>query len=206
MWMAPKRARYVAFLAGPIVDAVSAALLVGVLWAQRRGSLDLSPTLEQCTGALFFSYLLRLLWQCFVFVRTDFYYVIATALDCKRLLADTEDLLRNRVARLRGSGPIVDQSAIPPGEMRAVRAYSVVWLAGRALAFSTLILISIPVLAGYGGELARAATGGHTSYGIVDLLTLAVLGVGLQVAGIYVWIRSLLRGRTQRRTDALATP
>jgi putative peptide zinc metalloprotease protein len=206
MWMVPKRDRYVAFLAGPIVDAVSAALLVGVLWAQRRGWLHLSPTLAQFTGALFFSYLLRLLWQCFVFVRTDFYYVIATALDCKRLLADTEDLLRNRVARLRGSGPLVDQSAIPPAEMRAVRAYSVIWLAGRALAFSTLILVSIPVLAGYGAELVKVATGGDTSYGIVDLLTLAVLGIGLQVAGLYVWIRSLLRGRTQRRNDALATP
>lgn len=97
IWMAPKRDRYVAFLAGPIVDSVSAALLVGVLWAERHGWIGLSSMLQQLTGALLFSYLLRLLWQCFVFVRTDFYYVIATALNCKSLLGDTEDLLRNRV-------------------------------------------------------------------------------------------------------------
>ncbi|HEV7808673.1 MAG TPA: site-2 protease family protein [Solirubrobacteraceae bacterium] len=206
MWMAPKRRRYLAFLAGPLIDAVCAALLVGVLWAQRRGWLTFSPLLVQFTGALLFSYLLRLLWQCFVFVRTDFYYVLATALDCTNLLADTEDLLRNRLARLRRSAPVVDQSAIAPAEMRAVRAYSVVWLAGRVLAFASLFLITLPVLAGYGTEIARATTGGDSSYGTVDLLTLAIVGFGVQGAGLFVWIRSLLRGRVQRRTNAMAKP
>jgi hypothetical protein len=206
MWMAPKRRRYLAFVAGPIIDVVSAAILVGVLWAERRGWLGLSPTLEQLTAAALFSYFVRLLWQCFVFVRTDFYYVIASALDCTSLLADTENLLRNRLARLRRRAVVVDQSAIPPGEMRAVHAYSFVWLGGRALAFAALIFITVPILAGYAGEIADAATGVPSSYGTVDLVTLAILGIGIQGAGLFVWIRSLLRGRTQRRTDALATP
>jgi hypothetical protein len=204
IWMVPKRRRYLAFLAGPIIDVVSAAALVGVLWAQRHGWIDLSPVLVQFTGAVLFSYLLRLLWQCFVFVRTDFYFVIATALDCKSLLADTEDLLRNRWASLRGRGGMVDQSAIPPREMRAVRAYSVVWLVGRAVALASLVLVTLPVLVGYGAEVVRSVSGGRSSYDAVDLLTLAVLGLGVQGAGLVVWIRSLHRGRTQRRTDALA--
>jgi len=206
MWMAPKRDRYLAFVAGPIIDAVSAALLVGVLWAQRRGWIDLSPAIAQFTAAALLTYLVRLLWQCFVFVRTDFYYVIATALDCKSLLADTEDLLRNRWAKFRHKAPVVDQSEIPPREMRAVRVYSVIWLGGRVLAFTALILITLPVLVGYGSEVVDAATGGDSSYGALDLLTLAVLGIGVQGAGLVMWIRSLHRGRTQRRTDALATP
>jgi hypothetical protein len=90
--------------------------------------------------------------------------------------------------------------------MRAVRAYSFIWLAGRALALSSLVLITVPVLAGYGAEIARAATGGHSSYSTVDLLTLAIIGPLVQGAGLVMWIRSLHRGRTQRRTDALATP
>jgi putative peptide zinc metalloprotease protein len=206
MWMASKRDRHLAFLAGPIVDAVSAAMLVGVLWADRRGWVGLSPTLEQFTGAALFTYVVRLLWQCFVFVRTDFYYVLATALDCKSLLADTEDFLRNQLARLRRSGAVVDQSAIPPAEMRAVRAYSVVWLLGRVLAVGSLVFITLPVLGGYGAEIARALTGNDSTYGTFDLLTLAILGIGVQGVGLFVWIRSLLRGRTQRRTDAVATP
>jgi putative peptide zinc metalloprotease protein len=205
MWMAPKRRRYLAFLAGPIVDAVSAAGLVGLLWAQRRGWVALSPTLHQFIGALLFSYLLRLLWQCFIFVRTDFYYVIATATGCKSLLADTEDLLRNRLATLRRSMPMVDQSAIPPAEMRSVRAYAAVWLVGRALAFASLLLVTLPVLAGYGAELARAAAG-QSTYDTVDLVAVAIVGLGVQGAGLVVWIRSLYRGRTRRRTHALAKP
>ncbi|MDX6718870.1 MAG: putative peptide zinc metalloprotease protein [Solirubrobacteraceae bacterium] len=204
IWMVPKRRRYLAFLAGPIIDVVCAAVLVGVLWAQSRGWIGLSPVLAQFTGAVLFSYLLRVLWQCFVFVRTDFYFVIATALDCKRLLADTEDLLRNHWTRLRGRAVLVDQSAIPPHEMRAVRAYSVVWVVGRVVALASLVLVTLPVLTGYGAEVFRAVSGGHSSYDTADLLTLAVLGLTVQGAGLVVWIRSLHRGRTQRRTDALA--
>ncbi|MDX6719170.1 MAG: putative peptide zinc metalloprotease protein [Solirubrobacteraceae bacterium] len=204
IWMVPKRRRYLAFLAGPIIDVVCAALLLGVLWADRHGWIGLSTLMEQLTGAVLLSYLLRVLWQCFVFVRTDFYFVIATALDCKSLLADTEDLLRNRWAKLRRRAAVVDQSAIPPREMRAVRAYGVIWLVGRIVALASLIGVSLPVLAGYGAEVVRAVSGGNSSYDTVDLLTLAVLGIGVQGAGLVVWIRSLHRGRTQRRTDALA--
>jgi putative peptide zinc metalloprotease protein len=206
MWMAPKRRRYLAFLAGPISDATSAATLVGVLLAQHRGWIDLSPSMAQLAGAVFYSYLLRLLWQCFVFVRTDFYYVLATALDCKSLLADTEDLLRNRLAAVRRKPVVtIDQSAIPPREMRAVRAYAVVWLAGRALAVATLVFISVPLLAQYAVEILRGVEGHDTEYGTVDLVVIAVVGIAVQGAGLVLWIRSLYRGHIQRRTDALAT-
>ncbi|MDX6708509.1 MAG: putative peptide zinc metalloprotease protein [Solirubrobacteraceae bacterium] len=204
MWLAPRRKRYLAFLAGPIIDVASAAALAGVLWGQRRGWIALSPTLEQLTGAVFFSYLVRLLWQCFVFIRTDFYYVLATALNCKSLLADTEDLLRNRWARLRGSVPAVDQSAIPAREMRAVRAYAWIWLGGRAVAFASLILITVPVLVGYASGLGGALTGRDSTYDTADLVVLAGVGLAVQGAGLVLWIRSLHRGRTQRRTNAMA--
>lgn len=206
MWMAPKRRRYLAFLAGPIIDLTSAAALVFVLSAQHRGWIDLSPTLAQLVGAVFLSYLLRLLWQCFVFVRTDFYYVLATALDCKSLLADTEDLLRHRWARIRRKAVApLHQSHIPPRELRAVRAYAFVWLGGRALAFASLIFISVPILAQYAVEIGRAVEGRDSSYGAADLAALAILGLAVQGTGFVMWIRSLLRGRTQRRTDAVAT-
>lgn len=204
LWLVPKRSRYLAFLAGAIIDAVSATVLIGFLWALRRGWVGVSPTLEQLSRAVLFSYLMRLLWQCFVFVHTDFYYVLATVLDCKRLLADTEDLLRNRLASLRKTAPKVDQSAIPPAEMRAIRAYSVVWLGGRVLALGSLALITLPVLAGYGVELGRAATGANSGYGTADILIAAGLGVAIQGGGLLAWITSLIRRRT--RTHASVRP
>ena len=198
IWLAPKRSRYLSFVAGPLIDAASASVLLGLLWAGDHRWLTLSPALAQFTGALLWSYLLRLLWQCFVFVRTDFYYVLATALDCKRLLADTEDLLRNQLSRLRGRPKIVDQSRIPPHERRAIRAYSVAWVAGRAVAVGSLVLITMPVLAGYIRELAATLGGPHTTAGMIDVLTLAGLGLGLQGGGLVVWVRSLLHTRAQR--------
>jgi putative peptide zinc metalloprotease protein len=197
VWLVPKRSRYLAFLAGVIVDAVSAAVLIVLLWTFRRGWIGLSPTVVQLSRAVLFTYLLRLLWQCFVFVRTDFYYVLATALDCKRLLADTEDLLRNRLARLRGVAQKVDQSAIPSAEMRAIRAYSGVWLGGRMLALGSLALITLPVLAGYGAELSRATTGAHARYGTVDILIAALLGIAIQGGGLLTWVVSLCRNQSR---------
>jgi hypothetical protein len=204
IWLAPRRRRYLAFLAGPIIDAVSASLLVGLLWAGRQGWIDLSPMLAQLTAAALLTYLARLLWQCFLFVRTDFYYVLATAWNCKNLLADTEEFLRNFIARLRGKLPAADQSAIPAAEMRVIRAYSLVWLAGRAVALGSLVLLTLPVLGRYLTETARVLTGGRSRYGIVDILTIAVLGLGFEGAGLYMWIRSLYRARVRRRTDGLA--
>src|SRR5205823_1988045 len=37
IWLASKRQRYLAFLAGPLADVVSAAVLLVLLWAQRHG-------------------------------------------------------------------------------------------------------------------------------------------------------------------------
>lgn len=205
IWMAPKRSRYVAFFAGAIVDAVSAGVVVSVLWAARRDWIALSPTLEQFADAVLVTYLLRILWQCFIFIRTDFYYVLVTALDCANLLSDTEDLMRNALARLRGSGAVVDQSAIPPPEMRAVRAFSGLWLAGRLLALASLLFVTLPVLAGYVAEIIRAAQGSQPSrYSTFDLLTLTLIAFGVQGGGLFLWIRSLHRRQTQRRANALA--
>jgi putative peptide zinc metalloprotease protein len=189
VWLAAKRARYVAFLAGPMSDAVSATLLVAALWADRRGLIGVSANAQHVLSAVLFGHLMRLLWQCFVFVRTDFYYVVAARLDCKRLLADTEDLLANLFAALCGRGPRVDQSAIPSQEMRAIRAYTLVWVGGRLLALAWLVLITIPVLAAFTIDL----TGAHTHDGTLDFVLAAGVGVAFQASGLLAWVVSLCR-------------
>jgi hypothetical protein len=197
IWLAPKRSRQLAFLARAIIDGVSSAALLGVLWARQHGWLVLSPTLDRFVAATLLTYLLRLLWQCFVFVRTDLYYVLATALDCKNLLADTEDLLRNWVAGARRRPPLIDQSAIPTRELRSIRAYTVIWLAGRLLAIASLFFVMLPVLAGYGAEIVRTVTGGHPSYDAADVLTIVVIVFGVQGAGFVLWIRALYQSKTE---------
>lgn len=200
IWLAPKRRRYLAFLAGPLIDAASTAILLAVLWSARRGWLALSPSAARFLGAVLWTYLLRLLWECFVFVRTDFYYVLSTALGCKRLLGDTEDMLRNQLARLRSSIRTVDQSGIPPRERRAIRAYSIIWLAGRVLAMTSLVFITLPVFGAYVAGVVRLLSGARTSYGAVDVVVLGAIGIGVPAGGLYLWIRSLYLDVKRRRT------
>jgi putative peptide zinc metalloprotease protein len=204
IWLAPPHSRQRAFLAGPIVDAVCASALLGLRWGQHIGVLALSPTLQLFVAATLMTYLLRLLWQCFVFVRTDFYYVLATALRCKNLLADTEGLLHNWAARALGRAPAVDQSAIPPRERRAIRAYAAVWLGGRVIALYSLAFAALPVLAGYGTEIVRTVAGDHPSYSLADLVTVALLVFGMQAAGLVLWIRSLYLSRTKGASHDVA--
>jgi putative peptide zinc metalloprotease protein len=205
IWMAPKHKRYKAFLAGPLVDAVSASVVVGFLWAHRQGWFALSSFLTQVAGAALMVYLLRLVWECFFFVRTDLYYVLAAAFNCKNLLGDTEDFIRNQVARVVRSRPTVDQSTIPGEEMRVVQWYSMIWLAGRAAALCVLFFITLPVMWRYGAAIAPMLTGGRSRYGIVDILALAAITVGFEAAGLVSWVRGLARAKSERRSHAVAT-
>lgn len=204
IWMASKRARYVAYLAGPLVDAVSGSFFIGVLWGQRHGWIALSPLQVQVVGACVMLYLLKLLWQCFVFVRTDFYYVVASALNCKNLLVDTQDFLNNCVARVRPSWRTVDQSAVPAAEMRVVRWYSLVWLAGRVAALG-LLVVMLPIFWRYAVAIAPLLVGERSRYGVFDVVALGAVTVGVDGAGIYMWVRSLFRRFLERRSDAVAS-
>jgi putative peptide zinc metalloprotease protein len=138
-----------------------------------------------------------LLWQCYLFVRTDFYYIIANAYGCKNLLQDTEVFLRNQLSRVIRSIHYVDQSHISVRERRVIRRYAVLWLVGRLFAFSSLILISIPLLWHYLLSLRTTLGAGYQTHPaqFVDALLLLVLVLAPQVAGLFLWMRSFRRGK-----------
>jgi len=205
IWLAPKRARYLAFLAGPLVDAASAAVLVGVVWGQRHGLIALTPIELQVVGACLLLYLLRLLWQCFFFVRTDFYFVVAAAFNCGNLMVDTQNFLHNRVARVLPSWRAIDQSGVPEGEMRVVRWYAAFWLVGRAAAFFSLFAVVLPVTWQYIVALVPLLLGGHSRYGVVDGLVFGLVSLSVQGLGLVMWVWSLFRWVIERKSHAMAT-
>ncbi|MGH8907010.1 MAG: site-2 protease family protein [Egibacteraceae bacterium] len=205
IWMASKRHRYLAFLAGPLVDAVSTAILITLLWTDRQGWVSLPFTVALVIRACVFTYLIRLLWQCLFFVRTDFYYVIANAFNCKNLLADTEAFMRNQLARILPSIAKVDQSVIPLHEMRAIRWYSLIWLVGRATAFGGLFFITLPIFWGYGVRIAGAFLADRRSlYEVADALAFMMTEGTLLIAGMVLWIRGLLSA-FKGGSDAMGT-
>ncbi|CCH31891.1 hypothetical protein ABZ816_26135 [Actinosynnema sp. NPDC047251] len=200
IWLAPKRARYLALLAGMIVDVLGAALLFIVVWLDRAGVLGLAAPVRTVLAGVLFTYFIRLLWQTFVFLRTDLYYVIATALDTRSLMADTGVYLRNLVRRVRRR-PLIDQTGIERREMRAIRVFSVVWVLGRVLSLATLFGLTIPLLLFYGGRVVAFFSGEPVTgtFTWADLLAFALLTFLLDFGGIVLWVRSLIRSSRARR-------
>lgn len=198
VWALPRRQRYLPMLAGPLIDAVSTALLLLVSFATRRGWIDLPLPLLRLLQALLLSYLLQLLWQCYFFVQTDLYYVLANLFQCKNLMADTEAYLRSQLHRLLGKGERQDLSYIPPAEMVTIRRYAVVWLLGRAVAVVVLLGIYLPGLTLYLMRLGAIFGSGYRAdpYAYLDALLVSSIFLLQQGAGLVLWVRGLFtKGR-----------
>lgn len=195
LWAVPKRRRYVPLLAGMITDIVSGALLVLALFARDDGWISLSDFTVRLLRALVLSYCLRIVWQFYVFVRTDIYFVIASYFDCKNLLKDTENFLRKFISQVFPSVRVVDQSNIPASELRIIRLYSIVWVIGRALAFYVLIAVTIPVAFSYIRNLAHAFQAGSSTgvYNFVDSLLFSGFFLISTATGMFLWIRGMAR-------------
>jgi hypothetical protein len=108
--------------------------------------------------------------------------------------------LRRQVARLIPRVRYADQSGIPAVEMRVIRAYSVVWLAGRALAFGVLFFVTLPVMVRYlfGIRATLAGSFGENPYGFIDSIVFVFLSLGPLFLGMWLWIRSLVQGLTRK--------
>ncbi len=206
LWSVPKQQRYFPMIAGPLVDMVSASILILIQFAAGSGWLHLGPIASRLIPAVLFGYLMRLLWQFFFFVRTDVYYLVATFFDCKSLLKDTEMLLRRQMARVFPRISYADQSAIPEAEKRVIRAYSFVWLFGRGLAFSMLFFVTIPVSLKYMFGVHSSLAAGFQShpYDFLDSVAFMLLSIAPLCGGLWLWIRSMVRnwsGETHESTS-----
>jgi putative peptide zinc metalloprotease protein len=196
LWAVPKRQRYLPVLAGPLLDSFSAALLF-LLYAQSKRGFALAPPVEQLLRAMIFMYLFRLLWQCCLFVRTDFYYVITNFFGCKNLMRDTRVFIRNLLARAIGSKKLTDQTHIPLRERRVIRMYSILWVFGRGVAFYSLLFITLPILFQYlsGAVTALQRGSGGNHYRYFDSVLVGALNLAPLIIGLTLWITSIVRRR-----------
>jgi putative peptide zinc metalloprotease protein len=197
LWSVPKRQRYLPMLAGPVIDLVSASLITLVLFGRNRGWIALPPMAVELGLAMVVVYMLRLLWQCFFFVRTDFYYVIATFFGCKSLMKDTQAHIGNLSRRFFAGKPAVDQSRIPEGERRVIRSYAWVWLLGRVVALWMLFSITLPVAGKYLLSSAATLMAGFSGdgYAFLDALFILVFYLFPLGLGMSLWIRGLVKQR-----------
>jgi putative peptide zinc metalloprotease protein len=200
LWSVPRRQRYLPMLAGVLIDLVSASLLVLLLWAHAHHMLAMPVVVLRLVRALGITYLLRVAWQFFFYIRTDFYFVIANFLNCRNLLKDTEVFLRNQLARIFRTILPVDQSAIPAAERRIIRIYSVIWVAGRLLSFFLFFWVTIPVAIRYTVNLTAAFRSGYSAnrYNFLDALLLTAYFMVPLMTGLSLWIASFVRRERTR--------
>ncbi|MEM8995856.1 MAG: hypothetical protein AAGF23_13805 [Acidobacteriota bacterium] len=211
VWALPRRERYLPILAGPLVDLISASALVIVLWTTEVGWLTPPEKSLQIARALLLIYLLRLVWQAYFFVRTDYYYAITNAFNCKNLMADTEAFLAERWARVRGKNPSPSLEHLPHAEQRAVRHYSLIWLLGRGAALGILLFIQLPLLVSYGGlavdGVAGFSRGGGAAIPATTWLPILMFLLFFG-AGMVMWLRPLIKSwlhalPSRRRPDSV---
>ncbi|HEX3684520.1 MAG TPA: hypothetical protein VHU83_18430 [Bryobacteraceae bacterium] len=196
LWSLPKRQRYLPLLAGSWLDVVLAAVCFLVLFAHGQQWIPIAPIPLQILKLMLLTYLTRVMWQGFLFVRTDYYYVISTFFNCRSLLSDTEAFLRNQVARIVPWIRKVDQTAIPAAERRVIPIYAAVWVGGRIMALMWLFSVTIPLGRKYIGNMGHALMNGFSANpgNFVDSLLMMCVFILPIVIGLVLWIMGLIRG------------
>lgn len=195
LWSIPRRQRYLPLMAGSLFDATISAGLVLLLLGNKHGLINMAPITVHLLRAISLTYMTRIMWQALLFVRTDYYYVIATFFNCRNLMGDTENLLRNQLARLVRWIRPVDQSNIPASERRVIPMYACVWLLGRAIAFTYLFEVTIPLVTHYTANTIHAVQVGYSANhaNFIDSILMSFI-FGLPFAtGMVMWLVGLLR-------------
>jgi hypothetical protein len=140
------------------------ALVPRALWA--AGLLDLPPLLGRFLGAVVLAQVFGLGWQALVFLRTDLYAVLATALGCFNLSRVTTLALKRACRRLSASDA-AELRAAHPRDARAARWLRWVYLAGflgLAYVFVAYFLPGTVVLAGWMFGSLSGAPPGSTAF------------------------------------------
>jgi hypothetical protein len=184
----PRRARYLPFLAGLVCDGVvfCSLGLTAELTRSGHGSFSLAGRL--CL-ALAFTVVMRMAWQLQLYLRTDLYYVFATALSCHDLHDASTALLRNRIWRALGRmHRVVDEQQWTSRD-RAVGAFYGPFIVMGALVMVLITVFgSFPVTLQYFVTIARYLAGGPLNAHFWDGLVSLSFNVA-QIAALIVLAR-----------------
>ncbi|MFD0560006.1 hypothetical protein FB566_3989 [Stackebrandtia endophytica] len=173
----PRTKRYLPILAGMMSDLLATAVLICLAaWA---GGLVAGVAMALALGTV-----MRMLWQCYFFLRTDLYYLVVTVLGCKNLHATSRDLLQRRIRRLFGR---TVPEPLPAAEVdrKAARWYSWLLLLGYAAMIFSVGYVVVPSLVFVTVEVVTRISQSAPVPMVIDSLVVAVLVIGqFVVAGL----------------------
>jgi hypothetical protein len=190
----PRGQRYLAFLAGMVADVL---VITGLTLAAAAG-----PGAWPARLALAIAYLtlVRLAWQLLIFLRTDLYYVLTTALGCTNLAEATSAYLDERLRHVPGlrrirrtPEPAADQDAWTPRDLRYAPWFAVLTVIGTTGLVVALGFGGVPVVLEFVARLrsglAHGTAGGPLFWDSVMSVT---------VMSVQFGVLPLLAGRLSR--------
>lgn len=194
----PRRKRYLPFLAGMFCDCVVLALFGIVAEVTRNSDGSLALVGRVCL-ALAVTQVARLGWQFQLHLRTDLYYVFATALSCYDLHEAGKALLWNRIwRRLRRPDRVVDEQQWTDHDRRVGAFYGPFLILGICALLAVSAYVTIPVVVQYFLTAVRNLASGQFDAHFWD----AVLSLGGNAAQFFLLI---VLSRRKRRQQALRT-
>jgi hypothetical protein len=189
----PRRQRFLPMLAGMAADVVvMATLTVGAV------ALPDESLASRICLALAFSTLPRIVWQGYLFLQTDIYFLVATLLGCIDLHGTSRQWLANRWHRARGHDErLVDETTWYPADRRAARWYGPLMLVGYVTAVAMMLVVAAPLAWHLFGGAARALVGRQGSSGTGATWDAAVL---FAVSAAHITLAFVLARRERRST------
>jgi hypothetical protein len=142
----PRRQRYLPVCAGMLADVLVLCILDLVAELTRSPGGALSFVGRLCL-TLAFTTVARIGWQFLLYLRTDLYFVLATALRCHDLHDAGVAIMRNRLRRLTGrTARLVDETQWTERDRRIGAWYG--WFIGIGVlaAIGMTVFLSVPVL------------------------------------------------------------
>jgi hypothetical protein len=202
----PRRRRYLPFLAGMLLDVVAICGL-GIIasFFETPGGGESLP--GRIALAMAFPILTRFAYQFLLFLQTDVYFVIASALGCYDLHAATRAVVRNHLWRaLRRPDRHLDVGQWSERDQRLARWYAPFFAVGVVVLVGLWLLALRPVLLG----IVRLSVQGFQSPVHDAHFWDTTLFVALNVAQLafygLIYLRNLARYRRTRAADRSAAP
>jgi len=130
LWAVPRKDRYIAYSAGIVSDLVTLSFIIITFWLNARGIVPFGETFVLLLTIALLVVTSTVAWQFNFFMKTDVYYILASALGCRNLQADAVQYLRHLLRRSIRQPSANPLDRIPLKEARAVRFFSAILAAG----------------------------------------------------------------------------
>lgn len=183
----PKHKRYFPLLAGMMMDIFTISLIVFTVVALTHFAVDLYYI--QLAKALLLQILFTMIWQFNLFIKTDIYYVFCNYysyqnldLEARQYIADKSHSLSFGLLGKKYQGEFYN--------LKVLRIFSFIWLAGRILSVIFLITVIIPTLVGYyNNAVESSSTSGNTLAQTIDYAAFFLICSAVLIIGLVMWSR-----------------